>query len=203
MDASRTTFTGMFTSCAIACVAFSVTGCVGTHSDGKGSSPGSSKTAGQAAGTYRFQELSFTPFSNMRVLPDSQKDDGNAAAELMSRDDYRDYPQRIEIFYQQNSVGNIGIRLAQIKQGAKAELSSSQLQFTDDRDIKVAGTVQSHLLSYKYVDTDDDGTKITMVQHDVILGTARNPQYGLRISSPAPMYRPAELQRLLRTMRVG
>lgn len=199
----RVTFKRMFASCAIACVAFSTAGCLGAHGDEKGSPPSSSKPAGQAPGTYRFQELSFVPFSNMRVLPDSQKEDGNDAAELMSRDDYRDYPQRIEIFYQQDSVGSIGIRLAQIKQGAKAELSGSQLQFTDDRDITVPGTVQSHLLSYKYVDTADDGTKTTIVQHDVILGTATNPQYGLRISSPAPMYKPAEMQRLLRTMRVG
>lgn len=192
----------LLASCVIACVAFSSTGCV-TGRPESSPSTGPSKPAAQAPGMYRFGPLSFQPFSNMRVLPANEKELGNAAAELQSRDDYRGYPQRIYIFSDPNSVGNIGIRLSQIKENLKAQLAGQGLRFTDDHDINVPGTVQSHILSYTIVNTDTDGTKIPMIQHEILLATDHNPQYGLRVSSPARMYRPTEMQRLLRTIRLG
>lgn len=192
----------LLASCIIICVAFSSAGCVTGRQEGS-QSTGPSKPTSQTPGMYRFGPLSFKPFPNMRVLPASEKELANAAAELQSRDDYREYPQRIYVFSDPNSVGNIGIRLSQIKQNVRAQLTGKGLRFTDDRDITVPGTVQAHLLSYTSVNTDTDGTKIPMIQHEILLATGHNPQYGLRVSSPTQMYRPAEMQQLLRTIRLG
>lgn len=200
---TRIALTRLFASCLVACVAFSSGGCVGGGQQAATPSTGADKQTRQVPGAYRYGPLSFMPFSNMRVLPASQKEQANAAIELLSRGDYRGYPQRIFIYSDPNSVGNIGIRLTQVKESLQQDLSGQQPRFTADHDITVAGSVQSHLLSYTYVNTDTDGTKVPMIQHDVLLATSHNPQYGLRISSPARMYRQDELQRLLRTLRIG
>lgn len=188
---------------AAAAAGLALSGCGVAHGHHRAAgSPHHAATTAPAAAAFRYKELSFVPLDDMKVLPAGRHLYVNTDAELQSRRTYRDYPASVQVFYMPDSVGNLGIRVAQAKDGLRQQLGGRRLRFTVDRDIPVPGTVQSHLLAYTYV-VNDHGTPVHFEQRDVDLGTAENPQYSLRVSWPARMGQEPAFARLLRTLRVS
>lgn len=193
-----------------ACATVAVSGCSALkphdreqHKNITSPAPSTTKTERQK-NVFKYQRIGFAVPSGFHRASAKEKDNGNAAVEFIGNKKVHGYTECIYLFSEPNSVGNIGMRVGQLKSSLEHYYEDQGLRYVVDKDISVPGAVQTHLLRSSFKsDGDDESPGFSVKQVDIDIATERNPQYGIQINGPEDVFDEQGVQQILRTLRVN
>lgn len=168
----------------------------------QGGAKAPSATVTPLAGSVAVQHLSFVPPPGLRHVADKgQQRNPNASYEISGKAGKAGSPPVLDVFVEQGDVGPLKARAASIVDMVNAQLRDAKI--LRNQQVRVPGAQSAQVIEFTFTCQGPDRSKKTPChQVEVIVQMPHKPQYGLRYGMPAALFKKANVDALLASIRV-
>lgn len=196
-----TTSTALKLAAALAAVVVAA-GCQPSGADKPPASPTPSAKVTPLAGSVAVQQLSFVPPPGLwHVTDKGQQRNPNASYEMSGKAGKAVAPPVLDVFVEHGDVGPLKARTASIVDMVKAQLRDAKI--LRNQQVRVPGAQSAQIIEFTFTCQGPDRSRKTPChQLEVLVQMPHKPQYGMRYGMPASLYKKANVDSLLGSIRV-
>lgn len=177
-------------------------GCQQGGADKPSASPTSSATVTPMPGSVAVQHLTFVPPPGLRQVTDKgHQRNPNASYEMSGKAGKAVAPPVLDVFVERGDVGPLKARAASIVDMVKVQLRDAKI--LRNQQLRVPGAQSAQVIEFTFTcQGPDRSKKIPCHQVEVLVQMRHKPQYGMRYGMPATLYKKANVDSLLGSIRV-